>query len=171
MARRTNFPRSGARPNRNWSTTSATSYTSVGTSAKVLIGGFTPTAAVDLTILRTVGIISVGSDQAVAVEDQVGAFGMITVSDDAFAAGAASIPGPVTDAGNDGWFMYQSFAQRTANALTQRNSVEYQFDSRAKRIIPGTGITIALMVENASPSFVMEVAVNLRLLAQVRGTR
>ncbi len=45
-------------------------------------------------------------DQITASEFVVGAFGMLVVSEDAFAAGAASIPGPFTDAGSDLWMVH-----------------------------------------------------------------
>ena len=58
------------------------------------------------TILRTHIRLWVGSDQVAVAEFQQGAFGMMVVTDRAAAAGAASIPGPFTDGGDDGWFVH-----------------------------------------------------------------
>ena len=59
------------------------------------------------TVTRTVGMISVQSDQNVAVEIPFGAFGMRVVSDKAVATGAAAIPDPVTQVSDDAWYVYQ----------------------------------------------------------------
>ena len=132
---------------------------------------FVPTnPGIDLTILRTVGVLSVVSDQAAAVEDQMGAFGMIIVTENARAIGVTAMPDPVTDAGDDGWFVYQSFAQKT-NAGGADPSKTYMLNSKAKRIIQGTGVNIALMVKNAHATHGLQYAILIRILAQVRGTR
>ena len=60
----------------------------------------------DITVLRTVGILSISSDQSGAAEQQIGAFGMICVSDSAVAIGVTAMPDPVVDADDDGWFVY-----------------------------------------------------------------
>ena len=83
-----------------------TAFTTVPAASKVLISTFVlADALVDLTILRTVGRFSVGSDQSAGLEPQIGAWGLILVTDRAVAAGVASIPGPFTDAPDDGWFL------------------------------------------------------------------
>ena len=161
----------GSRPNRGWSVSMASTYSTLAVSSKVFIIGFVPATAIDLTVLCTVGVLSISSDQAAAEEEQVGAFGMILVSDTAFGAGAASIPSPVADADNDGWFVFQAFNQKGNTAITSPSSKEYMFDSKAKRIISSEGVTIAVMIANASASHVVTFALSLRILTQVRGTR
>ena len=172
MARqsRQRFNRGGARPNRGWSVSMASTFSTLAVSSKVLVVGFVPATAIDLTVLRTVGVLAIASDQSAATEEQIGAFGMIMVSDTAFAAGAASIPSPVADAENDGWFVFQAFNQASERSLGSRSSVEYHFDSKAKRIVPSTGVTIAVMIANASASHAAEFSLSLRVLTQVRGT-
>ena len=115
MARRTFVRRSGARPNRSWAaTTTHTDFIAVPAASKVLISSFVvvDTFGIDLTVLRTVGRFAVASDQASAIETQTGAWGLIRVTDLAVAAGVASLPGPFTDAQDDGWFVHQMFAQQ-----------------------------------------------------------
>ncbi len=98
-------------PNRAWAGTVDTEN-AFGGGSKILLGSFSlSNPNIDETILRTVGVLSIRSDQIAAPEEQVGAFGMIKVTDLAIAAGAASIPGPVTDIGDDGWFVHVPFAQ------------------------------------------------------------
>jgi len=102
-----------------------------------------------------------------------GAWGMIVVTDLALAAGAASIPGPITDVTDDGWFVWQPILSRlefVTGAGIEANSAKIvEFDSKAKRIVE-TGQIVAVMVENASASFAFEFLLNMRLLSMVRGT-
>ena len=176
MANRNRFPtsrsRGGSRPNRAWSGIASVGFTGVGVSAKVILGSFALSSdAIDETILRTVGMLAVESDQSAAVEDQIGAFGMIRVTENAFAVGITAVPGPVTDINDDGWLLMVPFAQSGASVLAAGpSSVQYPFDSKAKRVVEG-GIRAVIVVENASASHVFQVAFVMRLLAQVRGTR
>ena len=173
MARQRNFRRSsGQRPNRGWAITQTLVYTTVPAASKVLLASFTiSNDGIDETILRSVGVLSVGSDQSGTQEDQIGAFGMIMVTDLAVAAGIASIPGPITDGSDDGWFVHQSFVQKTQLVATMSPTVQYVIDSKAKRILEGTGMAIALVGENFHATHGLLMGVQLRLLAQVRGTR
>ncbi len=173
MARRSfQRQRSVARPNRAWSGTTEAAFTTVPAASKVLLSTFTPAAAaIDLTILRVVGGVSVASDQAAANEEQIGAVGLIIVTDQAATAGIASIPGPFTDIGDD-WFMYQTFAQRGAvPATSYSGAVWYPIDSKAKRILNGTGSQIAVVAENGQATHGLQLCWQIRILDQVRGTR
>ena len=157
------------RPNRSWAAFSGVGTSTIAASAKVLLGTFSlSNPNIDETILRTVGVLSVESDQTAATETQIGAFGMISVTDLAAAAGAASIPGPVTDAGDDGWFLYVPFAQTitVATAVGIVRSTQYTFDSKAKRRFE-EGQVIAIMAENASSSHGFKIAMVLRLLSMI----
>ncbi len=105
------------------------------------------------TVRRTRGLISIMSDQQTVVEEQVGAFGMVVVTDLALAAGAASIPGPGTDASDDGWFVWVPFVQASEGNVGVADppglpvSQRYEFDSKAMRRVE-EGFVIAIMVEN-----------------------
>ena len=173
MARaRMSMRRSGSRPNRSWSGSFATAYVVVPAASKVLLGVLATTVQADQTILCCVGGVSVSSDQAAAIEDQIGAIGLIIVTDIAGAAGIASVPAPITDAGDDGWFVHQSFAQAQSRVHTGGpTSTWYPIDSKAKRIFSSTGLNIAIVAENVHATNGMEVAVMLRILTQLRGTR
>ncbi len=149
------FPRGGAgryRPSTNWSRSVSTADVAVPASTKVLIA----TLALDNpgiaeTIRRTRGVFSISADQTGAVEDQIGAMGMMVVNDLAIAAGVASLPGPVTDANDDGWFVWVPYGSRgDANfAVSALVSVQYAFDSKAMRKVE-EGFGIVLVAENAS---------------------
>ena len=105
------------------------------------------------TVRRTRGLITILSDQESVVEHVTGAIGFVVVSDLALAAGAASIPGPVTDANDDGWFVWEPVSGTTDSDLTSTGTnqpaLRFAFDSKAmRRVEEGSGI--AIMVENAS---------------------
>jgi len=94
------------------------------------------------------------SDQASVAEQQNGAFGMVVVTDLAAAAGAASIPGPVTDANDDGWFVWVPTLQITGGTIGGAPSVgvpqwPHLFDSKAMRRVE-EGFVIAVMFETLS---------------------
>ena len=118
------------------------------------------------TIVRTRGILSIRSDQAAVVEDQIGAVGFMLVTDEAVAAGAAAIPGPASEAGNDGWFVWVPFAQRGADVGTMPTSNQYVFDSKAMRKFQG-GLQLVVMVENQSSVFGLAFQISFRILVKL----
>ncbi len=133
----------------------ATADTVIAFGAKTLIATLTlDNPGIAETIRRTRGVFSISSDQNAAIEDQVGAMGMMVVNDLAIAAGVASLPGPVTDANDDGWFVWVPFAQRGLAGAGPSNlaSETYHFDSKAMRKVE-EGFGIVLVVENASAAF------------------
>ncbi len=169
---RSNFQRRRS-PNRAWVGLDA-AVAVAGSGTKVLAGSLSlSNANIDETVLRTVGMIAVTSDQVIATEDQIGAFGLIVVNERAIAAGAASIPGPITDISDDGWFVHVPFSQEftfiTAAGFHPSGSTEHKFDFKSKRIVED-GFAIAIMYESTSNSegFVSEHI--FRLLSMVRGT-
>ncbi len=102
------------------------------------------------TIVRTRGILTVEPQAFSADLDIIGALGIGIVSNEAFGAGAAAIPGPWTDAGWDGWFVWIPFAWRfevTTDIGRLIASVSYDIDSKAMRKV-GTLETVVVMVES-----------------------
>ncbi len=169
---RRNFSRP-TRANLEWSTFSDVETNVSGASVKVLLVGLTSTVALDVTVLRVRSNLFIASDQNAASEHQVGAFGAIVVTDDAFAAGASAVPGPITDPGAD-WFVYQPFANAnnfsTAVGFQTRSNTEYVIDSKAKRILEPQE-TIAMVIESTSDSDGFNTLHVGRILTAVRGTR
>ncbi len=86
----------------------------VATNASTIIGSFDAATSGLLkpTIVWTRGQVSIAPDVFSADVDIVGAFGIGIVSDQAFAAGAGSIPRPFTQSDWDGWFVWRSFSMR-----------------------------------------------------------
>ena len=118
------------------------------------------------TIVRTRGLLTVFSDQSVGSETPFGAVGMGIVSDEAAAAGAASIPAPYSNAAWDGWFVHQPFAapMRFADATGFADySQSYVIDSKAMRKLSPDD-TVVVMVENASAADGLLFVLQFRML-------
>ncbi len=170
MARR--FRTQGFRkrsPNRSWAGIVDTSNNIAGGSTKVLLGTLgLSNVNIDETVLRTVGLISVNTDQEIATERQEGAFGIVTITQRAATAGAASIPGPIDDIGNDEWIVHVPFIN-TNRLLTGvgadfQASTQRYFDFKTKRITED-GETLAFMVQSTANSAGFNFSVILRLLS------
>ena len=118
---------------------------------KALLGSFSlSNPGINEVVRRVRGIISWSSDQTAIAQSQIGGFGMIVVNDLALAAGAASIPGPITDGSDDGWFVWEGISSRGAETIGGGTVSQARIiDSKAMRRIE-EGFGIAIMVENAS---------------------
>ena len=88
------------------------------------------------TIIRTHLVVLYLSDQIVASETAVGAYGLIVVTDSAVAAGVASVPAPGSDTDGD-WFVWQGLMddfQFSSGIGTQSDGGhQYIVDSKAMR--------------------------------------
>ncbi len=94
------------------------------------------------TIRRTLGHLSVRSDQVVATEDFRGAIGFIVANDLALGVGASALPGPVTDASDDGWFVWIPFSG-SQGADPSISFGSFPWDSKAmRRVEEGFGIGV-----------------------------
>ena len=113
--------RAGRRASTTWSRTQSTGLFTLPAGAKALLSIFSlNNVGIGETVRRTHVDLFVESDQVGAVEDIIGAFGMMIASDTALAAGAASIPGPVTDSSDDGWFVWLPFVDEMVIATQSR---------------------------------------------------
>jgi len=158
-------PRSRKEVNYTWSQFNTTARVSVPAATKVLLGFFFLATAFEETVVRTRGALTVMTDQQASGEDQIGALGMIRVTDRAIAAGIASIPGPMTDGDDDGWFLWVPFAQMQTSPNDTFN-VPLVFDSKAQRIVR-EGQQLAVVVENGGPHG-LNIVLNLRALSRFR---
>ncbi len=172
MAHR-NFSRTvrGPRRQTEWLGSAIQGYTAIAAGAKQLNSSFafiaTPEAPV--TITRTVGSIKFGLASNAGDADLIGAMGICVVSDLALAAGAASIPGPITDAAWDGWLMHVFFSfQLEFNDSTGVfiKSQRVDFDSRGMRKVPDPAYSLAIMVENGGSTSI-EVLPQFRMLVKL----
>ena len=120
--------------------------------SKVLVVSTAGLLTNPFTIIRSRGFCSIQTDQVIASENQIGAFGIAKVTSLARAAGVASIPGPQTDATWDGWFVHGSFGERfdfvTGAAFDPMMAHTYPIDSKAMRKVDGGDDDIVFVVEN-----------------------
>jgi len=132
--------------------------TALAAGTKVLLASFTAaqlqTVGVPLTVIRERGLLHVESDQSATDELVEGAFGICKVTDVARIAGAASIPGPISDADWDGWYVWQPFLMRYEFASgvgfqAGGAGMTYVIDSKAMRKFSSEDSSV-IIAENAS---------------------
>jgi len=164
-ARRQRTTRRGFRPSPSWAGVASAAYTVLPAASKVLVTSFVPTLTdVGETVRRTRGHLSVGTDQAAAIEEQIGALGAGVFSDTAIAAGITALPDPITNIGDEFWFVYQPFIRKGMDSSAAAPTfTEYMIDSKAMRKVP-PGYSVAIIMANAHATFGLEWAVNLRIL-------
>ena len=150
-ARRTTQRTRGFRPQTEWSSLSQAAPVTVAAATSLLLGSFTSTLPV--TVRRTFGLLNWRSDQNSGDENPIGAFGMCVVSNEAFAAGAAAIPAPFTDAASDLWFVHQymmsAFEVVTAVGFEGSSGRQYALNSKAMRKLSDDE-SVAVVVENGT---------------------
>ncbi len=144
-------------------------YLSVASGGKLLVASFDASAGglIKPTIVRTRGEVSYRLNASNADVSISGAYGLAVVTDRAFAAGVASIPGPFTDATWDGWFVWRSFSMsfdsidQTGVFFKDRTQ---EVDSKAMRKV-NDDETIVLVAESQSGAF--DIAMQPRLLLKL----
>ena len=106
------------------------------------------------TIIRTRLIVQWENDVFTATEAPFGAVGDIVVSENAAAAGAASVPGPISE-GDDDWLWYQPMITRLvvtdATGKLSPAGNQYVVDSKAMRKV-GINDQVVTVVENNDPA-------------------
>ncbi len=143
--------------------------TTVASGTKVLLTSFTlSNAGIDETIRRAIGGIWAASAQQAATQSFAGAVGMCVVTEAALAAGAASIPGPVTEGSDDVWFMWTPVSGQirvvTAVGIDGTFGAWFPFDSRAMRRVQ-EGQAVAVMAEVPAALDGMSVQFNASVFA------
>ncbi len=150
---------------------STQSDTITAADTKNLVAASVPGIGLDVVVERVIVTASVVSDQNIASETQQVALGAIVATEDAFAAGAASIPGPVSDPSAD-WmlhkWMFQQFSFQTAAGVTPVNRV-YEIESRARRRLPNDK-NLVFVLETGALSAGVTVLTGISCLARLRGT-
>jgi len=174
MARRIVSPRAvrGVRRKTRWGSTVSTSVTTIAAATNVLFARFTAaTLASELgapfTVIRERGEFNFFSDQKVATESQLGAIGFAVVSEQAAAAGAASVPGPITNADWDGWYAWAPILGRyeieSAVGFESHFGHPLMLDSKAMRKV-NDNESLVIMVENAHATHGFTIAYEGRTL-------
>ena len=130
-----------------------------------------------LTIGRIRGELLVYLKSATAqVDGFVGAAGILLVSDEAFAAGVASIPGPITDLDFNDWMWFQMFSIKSGGAIAAAAATDedqinatvaaarYPIDSKAMRKFPVGKVMVGVIEVLESLNATMDADIALRTL-------
>ena len=166
--RRRTFP-AGARRKTTWVGPADQGFVVVAANTQVIISSFTPgtQGLPQPTVIRSRGIVSVVFDDLTADRTVVGAWGIGVVSQEAFIAGQAAIPGPWSEAGWDGWLAWGTFGNAlefvtgTGSLLSSTTEV---VDSKGMRKVTD-GEVIVLMAESEATAF--RIAMNIRMLLKL----
>ena len=136
----------------NWfASADDTDFTAIAAGAAILDQSFTGAIVAEnapFTIIRTVGQVAVQSDQVAAVEAGVVGFGGMVVQESARAGGVGNIPTPITEMGDEAFFLYQ-LAHYSGGPVEGQPIRVYSFDSRAARKVE-SGSAIVFTAENAT---------------------
>ncbi len=105
------------------------------------------------TIVRVRGILAARSDQNIAAEQILGAYGICVVNGEAFDAGVASIPTPWSESFDDRWlyhrYWYAVVEENPTTSDFQYNSFVEEIDGKAMRKVDLGDVVVAVW-ENAS---------------------
>ena len=140
----------------NWIESADQSFVAVGGGASVIHQSI---VALDgETIVRTRGILLVGPDVFTADTNVIGAIGFAVVSEQAAAAGAASIPGPFSNGAWDGWFHHEFYCYRMefidGSGVLSPATVQVPFDSKAMRKTEANDRIVVMVESQASAALV-----------------
>jgi len=161
--------RSSSRRQVTWIGPADQNYFAVANGSNNILGSFDPAGAgfEKPTITRIRGQVSVGPQAGGADLDIVGAWGMAIVSDQAFAAGQASIPGPFDEASWDGWFAHGFFSMKldvTTDVGRLLIDRVQEIDSKGQRKV-SDGETIVIMCESNLGAF--DISLQQRMLLKL----
>ncbi len=119
------------------------------------------------TVVRVRGLLSIISDQLAASEFAHGAIGFAVVSDQAVAAGIASVPTPTLESGSGLWFLHESWSHSfdfaTSIGFQQGGQDMFRLDSKAMRKVD-LGQDVAIVLENGSSTAGISFVLNFRML-------
>ena len=136
------------KPSGGWAGVFVPNTTLPGNS-KLLLATFTPVAGSVLQTIRRLRMsVMWSSDSVAAIEFPIGAIGAVVVNDLAITAGVASLPDPITEIGDDAWFLFQGLHLRTvfldATGFASPAGQVYEVDSKAMRKLPD-GFSVAII--------------------------
>ena len=132
--------RAGSQRQKTWVGPANQSDIAIGSGLSVIMSSFDPAASFMLapTIIRTRGTLAIWPTAFGVDLDFAGAYGLCIVSNEAFAAGAASVPRPFDDANWGGWIVWQSFGghlEFSSGVGVNLEQLRYEINSKAMRKI------------------------------------
>ncbi len=111
------------------------------------------------TVVRTHFELMLISDQAAAVEVQIGSVGVAIVSDQASAIGVTAIPTPITDLGSSLWFLNKLLFANQSNVVDKAlPGLQVSIDSKAMRKVElGQDLVVAIETGSISAGVVYKI--------------
>ena len=123
-----------------------------------------------ITIIRTRGdlLVRLTTSNVIGAGFDFG-FGMGIVTNQAFAAGIASIPGPLTDSVWEGWFVHKLFTiAGDLSTSISSSMVRYEIDSKAMRkFSPGNSLIAVIETDNEVGTVTLQANLLTRLLLKL----
>ena len=166
MAHRRIVRSSGPRRKTTWIGAADQDSIAIATGASGIIGSF-PFGG-PATIVRVRGILNIQPQTAAADLSISGAFGACFVQNEAFAAGAASLPRPFDDSSGNAWFVHQFVSYRLefldATGVISPMGFRADIDSKAMRKV-NENLTMVFMYESQSGA--ANVTAHMRMLVKV----
>jgi len=161
--------RSSTRRKTEWIAAEAPWATKITNTITVLFS-FSQAVLADLvpfTIVRTVGMFGMAPDEDFILDQDVfGAVGLMVVREGNRAAGSVSLPGPIINIGDDGWWLHMPFMHFVESINTASQGIMQPFESRAMRKVED-GDAIVGMIQLDSTSDNAEVAFMVRILCKL----
>ena len=160
--------RQGQRRKTTWIGIADQAFVSVSANSSAIIQSFEIDGNFDepITVVRVRGALQVVPQTFATDQNIIGALGVGIVSDQAFAAGAASIPGPWTNSSWDGWFLWQpvTYFFEVTTDIGRLVFPQFTLDSKAMRKVEANE-TIVTMFESQGPA--VSVSAPTRLLIKL----
>ena len=173
MARLVSRTVRGSAPKRftTWGAVQSTEFVVMPASSKIFVASFSAAGLANLarsTLIRVRGLITIRSDQQVAIEEASGAFGVAVVTETARALGVTALPDPVADAAGDYWQTWQAWTApplmgAVASGSPSPSQMQYVIDSKGQRKLADLD-AIVLMASNIHATHGAEIALQLRFL-------
>ena len=160
MARRHSSSRPVSSPRlTQWVGPADQGFLSVASAGATLLASFQPVDRV--TVIRVRGQVSIIPEDFTADIEIIGAFGIMVVSNEAFAAGVTSIPEPFSNGDGD-WMVWRSFSYRfefgSGNSGFAFPDWYFEIDSKAMRKI-GPNQVMVLIAESQAGAYQISVPV------------
>ena len=136
---------------RDWGVgTGGSALSNIAASSTFIVGSGLQTVGSELTLLRTRGLIDLFLTSATSAGDgYFGAFGIGVFTDQAFTAGVASLPSPLTEAFSNAWLYHQYLSVHAGEAGGLSGGGEahqrIDVDSKAMRKFDANQVMVAVV--------------------------
>ncbi len=160
----------GSRRKTEWIATT-TALVDIGAGASSLVFSFSQATLAPLypfTVVRTrIALLTAADAGFISDQDWSAALGVMVTTQLALSAGAASLPNPITNIGDDYWFVHQPFMGfvEASSGVDLLTGLQINIDSKAQRKVED-GQVIVGVIQNLGGDSV-QIAIMARLLLKL----